>query len=530
MSATEQIKKLRETLERYEQAQRIMVARERSNPTSFEENHRLDNQELEALGLRREVDLSSRFSTSYYSAGKTLAMRIAQVKRDIDRLLPSARAELEEDRRKEDAKKQSEIEHMLLTIENAIKDAITTAQASPSKDKRRHGHTLEIARAKYHATKEARKNAGDLVKELQRKAGWEHLAEVAKQKQDQLANDERRADEEMRIALDLVYSTFGNTSTPHPSVTMGMSIAQYQNFINRARNKADDLILAKRAPDNDPITSSTHTATREEMRYVIQALKQIAQDGGEDPYEVEFPEIFLISPRMDQLAYMSNHTAVISQGLLEDAYALVPALAHLLGWCNSTFVAHSTIARNLAYPFGQETLDQLIRNTWDTSSSLLSELFTAIGVPEDLRPSPPDVITGGGHDFSNLHFSMKSREMSDFQIPVNLRNFSWDTTYSGKQAADMYTSILGGAPRQYFEIVKDMQMMFRDHQRLADRYAAVHMKQSRSLIEFLKHRQVMAGVETTDKIPFGYPISVRVAYLQAISDQMSEGVWSSNIS
>lgn len=280
---------------------------------------------------------------------------------------------------------------------------------------------------------------------------------------------------------------------------------------------------------DEPLSRTTHIATDNEIRTIFLNLQQLTQ---QNPLiqSLYAPDTYRIIESDNFQAYVIGNTAYISRGYLTSAQHLPLINTYLIALLNIQDTPETTLpsqyqhyiitARQLAHPYDIPTLTSYrdVQVILNVDTNLMGNLrekremtgikTNAIGTPEDIRPQPLDILTGGGHNLSNFSYS----------ITNFMGNQGQDTTHRrGYQALEMYLKDLPSysTTHLYFENIKNWQAHFKQYQQQADQLTA-RLGQRESLIQMLSTMQAFIPAETPDRINFHYSGAERIQFLKEL--------------
>lgn len=374
-----------------------------------------------------------------------------------------------------------------------------------------------------------RKEAEEKIEKLQKEIAWHTINDKNKTKE-QAKNIELTQKETKRIKskiaqLNKLYAFY---MTSEGQDTDYRDITDKEEDLIKLYNLHFEIQEKKEDTSYEPLNKLSHRATDQEIQILLPAMRTAAENAPKD-ITIYAPASYRIIESDGLQAYAMGNTAYISRGYLTMPQYLPLIVVYLAATLNTRIGVldyesqdpyYIITARQLAHPYDIPTLTSYrsveVFNNIDTNiqgnprerTEMIGIKTNATGTPEDIRPQPLDILTGGGHNFSHLSYSVINFMGSQGQ----------DTTHKkGYQALDLYLKDLPAesSTRLYFRDIENWRNQFRRYQRQIDALTS-RLGQGNSLISFISQMQTLIPSETHDRINFHYSGAERIQFLKEL--------------
>lgn len=255
-------------------------------------------------------------------------------------------------------------------------------------------------------------------------------------------------------------------------------------------NNPDDI----KEREEDPLIHDTRDTTTKEANQLLDALRLLVDKSEE---ELIVPQKWRIIDAPLEHAYVWGQDAVITRATL-DSPQLPAVIAWLLWWINQGEGVRFIALRQCIQPFKEKSL------------------YATDGAYYDFRPKPVDVISGGGHDFSD--FRLKVRVMQPW-IDSKPRNVTFETPNQAWSFLEESIKKRGDRFSLGWNYYKDNRQQWADYfkqcQFEADEFVA-KLGLAPTLIELLSKYQDMDAREKEKQIKWHNPNNVRIDRLEQL--------------
>lgn len=374
-----------------------------------------------------------------------------------------------------------------------------------------------------------RKEAEEKIEKLKKEIAW-HTTNDKRKESEQIENIELTKNETRRIKekIEQLNKLYAFYKTSEGQDTYYQDITDKEQDLIKLYNLHFEIQAKKEDTSYEPLNKLSHRATDQEIQILLPAMR-IAVENAPPNITIYAPASYRVIETDGLQAYAMGNTAYISRGYLTMPQYLPLIVAYLAATLNTRIGIldyesqnpyYIITARQLAHPYDIPTLTSYrnveVFNNIDTNlqgnlrerTEMIGIKTNATGTPEDIRPQPLDILTGGGHNFSHLSYSVINFMGKQGQ----------DTTHKkGYQALDLYLKDLPAesSTRLYFRDIENWKNQFRRYQRMIDALTS-RLGQGNSLIGFISQMQTLIPSETHDRINFHYSGAERIQFLKEL--------------